>query len=71
MKPTIKANLLELDGQILTTRQVLEAFGYSPKTYIMDTVIYQRNYIKAMHTNPETWRIAKEPPEPARRYKYK
>jgi len=41
-----RERLEKVRGKILTNQEVLETFGYSPKTNVADTRLYKRGLIK-------------------------
>ncbi len=53
--------LREHAGKIMATREVLEAFNYSPTTYIQDTVLVKEGIIKELGN--ARWQIPERKPE--------
>ena len=53
--------LREHAGKIMATKEVLEAFNYSPTTYIQDTVLVKEGIIKELGN--ARWQIPERKPE--------
>ena len=60
--PAVSPALLEKHaGKMLTTREALEAFHYSPTTSIRDTVLVSHGILEEMSDG--RWRVPSAPPE--------
>jgi len=53
----IEAKVAKLKGLKLTAKQIKKEFGYSPTTYICDTVLYHGKFIKSLGGWPTLWLI--------------